>query len=77
MTQDGARAVGGADAGGDAVGGIHADLEIRAKTLAVLLNHAVDAELLQAFAGRGHANQATPVLGHEIDGGGRDEFARP
>ncbi len=71
---NGFRAVGGADAAADAVGGIHADLEIRAKTLAVLLNHAVNAKLLQALAGRGHANQSTPVLGHEIDGGGGDEL---
>ena len=55
-------------------GGIDADLEIRAKILAVLHDHLLDAELLQALVGGGHANQAAPVPGHEIDGGGRDAF---
>ena len=67
-------AVGGADARGNAAGGIHAHLKIRAKALAVLLHHAVNAELLQPLDGRRHANQAAPVLRHEIYRGGRDEL---
>ena len=71
---DGARPVGGADAGGDAARGVHAHLKIRAEAFAVLLHHAVDAELVQPFGGGRHANQPAPESGHEIDGGGRDEL---
>ena len=72
---DGAGAVGGADAGGDAVGGVHADLEIRAKAFAVFDDHLLDAELLEAFRGGGHADQAAAEPGHEIDGLRRGPFA--
>ena len=68
-------AVGGADAGGDAARGVHAHLKIGAKTLAVLMHHAVNAELLQPPGGRRHANQPASEPGHEIDGGGRDVLA--
>ena len=71
------RAVGGADAGGDAARGVHAHLKIGAKALAVLLHHAVNAKLLQPFGGRRHANQPAPEFGHEIDRGRRDELRRP
>ena len=40
-------AIGGADAGGDAASGIDADLKVGFERLAVLANHAFDAELLQ------------------------------
>ena len=62
-------AVGGADAGGDAARGIHAHLKIGAKIFAVLLHHAFNAQLLQAFGGRRHANQPAPESRHEIDRG--------
>ncbi len=71
---NGPGAVGGADAGGDAARGVHADLEIGFERLAVLADHALDAELLQPLARRRRANQAAPVLGHEIDRGGRGEL---
>ena len=43
------RTVGGADASGDALRGIDADLEIGAMAFAVVEHHALDTELLQAF----------------------------
>lgn len=68
-------AVGGADAGADALGGIHADLKIGAMAFAILLHHAVNAQLLEPFAGGGDADEAAAELGHEIDGGGRGMLA--
>jgi len=56
-----------ADAGGDAARGVHAHVKIRAKALAVLLHHAVDAELLEPFGSRRHANESAPKSRHEID----------
>jgi len=72
---DGPGAVGGADARGHALCGVHAHLEIGAETFAVLAHHAFDAELLQALGRRRHANQPAAELGHEIHGGGSDELA--
>ena len=46
--------------------------KIGAKTFAVLLHHAVNAELLQPLGGGRHADESAPEPGHEIDGGGRD-----
>ena len=77
MIADRLRAVGGADAGGDAARGIHADLEVGFEGLAVLADHAFDAELLQPLGSRRHANQPAPVLGHEIHRRRRDELRRP
>ena len=73
---DGLGAVRGADAGGDISRGVDADLEIRFKCLAVLADHAFDAQLLQALGSRGHADESAAKLGHEIDRRGRDEFRR-
>ena len=39
-------------------------------------DHAFDAELLQPFGGRRHANQSAAKFGHEIHGDRRDEFRR-
>jgi len=72
---DGLSAVCGADAGGDAAVGIHADLEIGLKSLPILANHAFDAQLMQTFRGGGDANQAATVLGHKIDRRRRYELA--
>ena len=74
---DGARPVRRADAGGDAARGVHAHVKIGAKALAVLLHHAVNAQLVEPFGGRRHANESAPESGHEIDGGGRHELRRP
>ena len=73
---DGARPVRRADAGGDAVRGVHAHVKIGAKALAVLLHHAVNAQLVEPFGGRRHANESAPEFGHEIDRRGRDELRR-
>jgi len=53
---DGLGAVSGADACGHPRGGIHAHLEVRSESFAVLADHALDAELLKAFGGRRHAD---------------------
>ena len=67
---DGQRAVGGADAGRDAPGGIHAHLKIRAKILRVMHHHFFNAQLFEPLESGGNANQTAPFPGHEIDGGG-------
>src|SRR5579859_6860179 len=63
-----------ADARRDAVARIDADHEVGFETLAVFRDHAADAECLETRLGRGHADQATPVLRHEIDRLGGDLF---
>ena len=78
---DGGSAIGGADAGGDAAGGIDGDREIGALALAVIGDHALEAELLGAVGGDGDADETAAVHGHEIDGlrgdllGSHDEIA--
>ena len=72
---DGARAVGRADAGGYAGGGIDADLEVGAEGVLVAGDHDLDAELLEAFLGGGDADEAAAEAGHEVDGGGGGLFA--
>ena len=51
-------------------------MKIRAKALAVLLHHAVNAQLVQPFGGRRHANESAPEFGHEIDCRGRHGLRR-
>ena len=64
---NGARPIRGADAGGNPARRVHAHLEIGFERLAVLRHHPLDAQLLQPVGRGGHADQATAVLGHEID----------
>ncbi|MCY1435457.1 hypothetical protein D9M71_515540 [compost metagenome] len=77
----GTRAVGGGDAGGDAFGGLDGDGELGAEAGAVALHHQRQAETLAALAVHRHADQATGVLGHEVDVfgahglGGHDQVA--
>ena len=40
----------------------------------VLGGHGADAQVLEALLGHGEADQAASVLGHEVDGFGRDLF---
>src|SRR5439155_19666750 len=51
-------------------------LEIGLKSLAVLADHALDAELLQALGGGRHADQAAPMFRHEIYRFRRDKLRR-
>ena len=60
------RAVAGADARRDAVRGVHAHLKIGPEAFAVVVHHAVNAELLEPLGGGRHANQAAPEFGHKI-----------
>ena len=64
---DRARPIRGADAGGNPARRVHAHLEIGFERLAVLRHHPLDAQLLEPVGRGGHADQATAVLGHEID----------
>ena len=68
---DGRGAVGGADAGGDALRGVDAGLEVGTVGLAVVEYHALDAELLQALRRGRHTDEAAAKLGHEVDRLGR------
>ncbi len=72
---DGAGTIGGADAGGHALGGINTHLKIGAKTLAILGNHLFDSQLLEAFGGGRHADQSPAESRHEVYGFGRGPFA--
>lgn len=70
--EDGVRAVGGRDAGGDALGGLDRHREGGAELAAVVARHLVDAELAAALFGEREADQSAGMLGHEVDGFGRD-----
>ena len=65
---DGARAVGGRDAGGHAFGGFDGDGEGRAVHGAVARGHGRQLEEFAALAGQRQADQATAEAGHEVDG---------
>ena len=78
---NGAGPVGGADPGGDAVGGIDRDGEIGAVRFGVPSHHEGQAEALGGFLGDGGADETASMGGHEVDrlggdlGGGADEVA--
>ncbi len=63
----GTGAVGGRDAGGDAFGRLdrHGELGTEARTVA--RRHQRQLERFAALAGHRHADQATGMLGHEVD----------
>ena len=69
---DGARAVGGGNAGGHALARLDGDGKGRLVTCAVVLRHQGQTELLDPLAGEREADQAARMLGHEVDrfGGG-------
>ena len=69
---DGLGAVGRADAGGDAVLGVHSYHERRLEGVAVAFDHARDAEPGQVIVHHCHAEQPARVLHDEIDRRGRD-----
>ena len=64
---DGVGAVRGGDAGGDAVGGIHADGEGGFVAFEIAAGHLWKIEFLGACGGERRADQAAAVDGHEID----------
>ena len=66
-----ARAVGGRDAGRDAVARLDGDGERRAEVRVVAAHHHRDAQLVEALARHRHADEAAAVAGHEVDGLGR------
>ena len=68
---DGAGAVVRGDAGGDAFARLDRDREGRAVARLVLARHVLEAQLVGALLGQRQADQAAPVLGHEVDGVGR------
>ena len=64
----------GRDSGGDAVAGVDGFAECRAVVRSVFGGHGPDAQVFKALFGHGQADQSAAVLGHEIDGFGRDFF---
>ena len=75
-TADGAGAVGGGNAGGDALARLDRDGEGGFVAGAVVPAHQVEAELLDALAGQRQADQAAAVRGHEVDRIGRRHLRR-
>ena len=79
--RDGARAVGGGDAGGDALARLDRGGEGGFEPGAVGPAHRLQAELVDPLLGQREADQAAAVLGHEVDRvgrrhlGGDDEIA--
>ena len=79
--RDGAGAISGGYAGGDALLGLDRDREGGAMASAVVLRHQGQAKLPDALGGQRQADQATTKARHEVDGvrrrhlGGDDEVA--
>src|SRR5439155_9418576 len=70
---DRVRAVVRRDAGGHALARLDRDREGGLEAGLVLRGHQVEAELVAALGGQGEADQAAPLLGHEVDRvGGRE-----
>src|SRR6266850_2037759 len=72
--EDGDGPVGGADAGGDAQASVHRFRECSSMNRSVYRRHEREVQLIAALFGEGKADQAAAVLGHEVDGVGRDLF---
>ena len=62
--------VGCRDAGGDTFAGLNGDGEFGAKTAAIALHHQGQIQQLTSFAGHGHTDQTTAILGHKVNGFG-------
>ncbi|MCY1173795.1 hypothetical protein D9M73_139700 [compost metagenome] len=77
----GARTIGGGNTGGDAFGGLDRHGELGAEARAVARRHQRQLQRFATLAGHRHADQATGVLGHEVDVlglaalGGHDQVA--
>lgn len=69
-------AVGGGNAGGNAVCGFDGDSKVGAVLRAVFLGHHRQPEFFDHFAVHRQADQAARVFDHEVDGFGRDELRR-
>ena len=65
-------AVGGRDAGGDALAGLDGLSKGGAEARGVLLRHGEEAQVVGALLGEGEADEAAAVAGHEVDGFGSD-----
>ena len=74
--RDGARAVGGADSGRDALARLDRDRERGLVAAAVGAGHRLEAELVGALLGQREADQAAAVAGHEVDRVGRRHLRR-
>src|SRR5271163_4614770 len=72
--EDGDGAIGGADAGGDAEATVNGFGEGGAVDGGVDGGHERQVKLVAALLGEGQADEAAAVLGHEVDGFGRDFF---
>ena len=73
---DGARAVGGADSGGNALARLDRDGEGGLVAAAVGARHRLEAELVGALLGQREADQPAAVARHEIDRVGRRHLRR-
>ena len=71
---DGAGAVGGGDARGDALTGFDSLSESGAEARGVLLRHGEEAQVVGALLSEGEADEAAAVASHEVDGLGGDVF---
>ncbi len=71
---NGAGAIVGGDAGGHSLARVDRFAECGAVLRRVLGAHGADAEVSEALLGHGEADQAASILGHEVDGFGRDLF---
>ena len=71
---DGLRAIVGGDSGGHAVVRVDGLGEGGAEVGGVLGRHGTQAKVVEPLLGHGETDQAASVLGHEVDGFGRDLF---
>jgi hypothetical protein len=65
-------AIGGGDAGGDALAGFDGFSECSSEAGGVLLGHGEEAEMVGALLGKGETDESATVASHEIDGFGRN-----
>lgn len=73
---NGLGAICGANSGGDALGGVDADLKVSAKRVPVLGDHFFDAKLAEPLLRGRAADEAASELGHKVDGLGGDGLGR-
>jgi len=71
---DGVGAVMRGDSCSHAFPGFDGFSESGAKARGILLCHGAEAEVVSAFFGQGETDETASVLGHEVDGFGRDEL---
>ena len=73
---NGPRAIVGGDAGGHAHARVDGLAECGAVLRSVLGAHGTDVQVFEALLGHGEADQAATILGHEVDGFGRNLLGR-